>query len=146
MAAVFDMFRSRTAPPTGVHFKVSETEAQETVTRLQSYSRLKDQYAEIKRREFEWQARNKLMCEDCKRQAGEEKGVTQIEVTPEMIEEGLVELAGYDPVDSDGAVVVEQVFRAMFSACPIFEKVLSAHHQPVDPTIFQTKRRPNDVR
>ena len=37
----------------------------------------------------------------------------EIEITPEMINEGMTELSGYDPEFDEGGEVVERIYRAM---------------------------------
>ena len=49
-----------------------------------------------------------------KRQAGAPNG--GVEITPEMIIEGMTELSGYDPEFDEGGEVVERIYRAMDEA------------------------------
>jgi hypothetical protein len=55
------------------------------------------------------------MCEnsDACKAAGNEKGVPHIEVTPEMIEAGSLELVCFDALECDGADAAKRVFEAM---------------------------------
>ncbi len=43
----------------------------------------------------------------------EDKQKQEVEVTPEMIREGMAELSGYDPEFDEGGGVVERIYRAM---------------------------------
>ena len=55
------------------------------------------------------------MC-DCRDRDGDQKAVTSIEVTPEMIEEGYSELLAWSSRDFPDRAMVKDVFEAMMRA------------------------------